>query len=91
MGLTVEHQLKVAGCCVGLAKSMQFDVAQQQGDKSPPADYSCLRFCIRRRVLELGQQISGDPAGIVVARFGEGVLGVLIALLEFAVHELGVP
>ena len=29
--------------------------------------------------------------GIGVTRFREGLLGILIALLEFAVHDLGLP
>ena len=91
MGLTVEHQLEVTGRQVGLAQAMQLDVAQQQGDKGSPADHSGLRFSIRWRVCELGQQIRGDCAGIGVASLSERLLGILVALLEFGVHNLRLP
>ena len=91
MGLTVEDQLEVTGRQVGLAQAMQLDVAQQQGHKRSPADHSGLRFSIRWRVCELGQQICGDSAGIGVASLRERLLGILVALLEFWVHNLRLP
>ena len=88
LGLAHQYLLVKLGRLGGVVVAIELDVAKQQRHESPPAQNRSLSFWILRLIHQLFQQPAGQAMGLGVVAQAVGPLGVLVLLLEIAVHAL---